>query len=79
LPVDRLLVELRKHEAKLRAWMDLSEDNAALFVRNPPAALRAANLGIREETILELEILLQDIARKLNEAPAQNLSSPRSA
>jgi hypothetical protein len=69
LPVDRLLLELRKHEAQLRAWMARSEDNAVLFVKDPPAALRAANLGMPEETIVEFESVLQEIARRLNMAP----------
>jgi hypothetical protein len=66
--VDQLLLELRKHEEKLRAWIDLSEDNAVLFVQDPAAALRAADLGMPEDTIMEFEEVLQAIEAKLCQA-----------
>jgi hypothetical protein len=69
-PVDQLLFELRKHEKKLRAWIDRSEANAVLFVQDPAAALRAANLGMAEDTILEFEQVLQAIEAKLCEPEA---------
>lgn len=65
LPVDWLLLELRKHEDQLRAWLDFSEANAVLFVKNPAAALRAANLGMSEEAIEEFEEVLRSLESKL--------------
>lgn len=65
LPVDRLLLELHSHEDQLRAWLDSSEENAVLFVKNPVAALRAANLGISEELIAEFEQVLRALENKL--------------
>lgn len=68
LPLDRLLLELRRHEDQLRAWLDFSEANAVLFVKDPAAALRAANLGMSEETIAEFEEVLQSLQSKLGSA-----------
>jgi hypothetical protein len=67
-PIDQLLLELRKHEQKLRAWIDLSEENAVLFVQDPAAALRAADLGMAEDTIMEFEEGLQAIEARLCQA-----------
>jgi hypothetical protein len=61
LPVGQLLLELRKYQDGLRAWVDLSEANSLLFVQDPAAALRAADLGISEDVILEVEEMLQEI------------------
>jgi hypothetical protein len=69
-PVDQLLFELRKHEDKLRAWIDRSEANAVLFVQDPAAALRAADIGMPEDTIVEFEQVLHDIEAKLCHADA---------
>lgn len=61
LPVGQLLLELRKHQDKLRAWVDLSEANTLLFVQDPAAALRAADLGVSEDLIAEVEETMQEI------------------
>lgn len=61
LPVGQLLLELRKYQDKLRAWVDLSEANSLLFVQDPAAALRAADLGISEDLIAEVEEAMQEI------------------
>ena len=79
LPVDHLLLELRRHEPQLRAWMNSSEANAVLFVQDPPAALRAANLGISEDTILELEQVLREISERLDAAPETVARGSRTA
>lgn len=79
LPLDHLLLELHSHEEELRAWLDSSESNALLFAKDPVAALRAANLGLSEERILELEAVLRDIAQKLGSAPGDVPRSTRSA
>lgn len=79
LPVDRLLLELHKHEDQLRAWLDFSEANAVLFVKNPVAALRAANLGMSEETIAEFEETLRALESKLSSAAPINHDGSRTA
>lgn len=61
LPVGQLLLELRKYQDKLRAWVDLSEANTLLFVQDPAAALRAADLGMSEDLIAEVEEAMQEI------------------
>ena len=66
LPVDRLLLELRRVEERLRFWVDSSEENAVLFVQDPAAALRAADLGLDEELIREFESVLKSIESRLS-------------
>jgi hypothetical protein len=61
LPVDQLLLELRKHQDKLRAWMELSQANTLLFMQDPAAAMRIADLGMPEDVIAELEQVLQSM------------------
>ncbi len=61
LPVDQLLFELRKYQDKLRAWVDFSEANSLLFVQDPAAALRVADLGISEDLIVEVEETLRSM------------------
>jgi hypothetical protein len=79
LPLDRLLLELRRHEDQLRAWLDFSEENAILFVKNPAAALRAANLGMSEETIAEFEEVLRSLENKLGSATPTNRDGSKAA
>jgi len=45
-PVNRLLLELRRVQERLHFWVDSSEENAVLFVQDPAAALRTADLGL---------------------------------
>lgn len=59
LAVDRLHLDLRRVEERLRFWVDSSEENAVLFVQDPAAALRAADLGLDEKLIHELESILK--------------------
>jgi hypothetical protein len=66
LPADRLLLELHRVEERLRSWVDSSEENAVLFVQDPAAALRAADLGLDEELIQEFETTLRSIESKLS-------------
>jgi hypothetical protein len=61
LPVGQLLLELRKYQDELRAWVDLSEANSLLFVQDPATALRVADLGISEDLIVEVEEALREI------------------
>lgn len=62
---DRLLQELSSHEKDLGVWLNSAPENAILFVQDPVAALRAANLGIAETLLQELEQTMVGIMRKL--------------
>ena len=62
---DRLLEELNRHEQQLNEWLDSAPANGILFLEDPIAALRAANLGIPEEMLQELQHTMAIIARKL--------------
>jgi hypothetical protein len=62
---DRLLEELNRHEQQLNIWLDSAPANAILFLEDPVAALRAANLGISENMLEELQQTMEAIARKL--------------
>lgn len=55
---------LHNVESRLRAWLDECDLNAELFQRDPLTAIRAANLGIDEELLAELEEALAGIALK---------------
>jgi hypothetical protein len=79
LPADRLLLELRRVEDRLRLWVDSSEENAVLFVQDPAAALRAADLGLDEELILEFESVLRNIESKLSGLDSAVCSTSRAA
>lgn len=79
LPVDWLLLELRKHEDQLRAWLEFSEANAVLFVKNPAAALRAANLGMSEAAIAEFEEVLRSLESKLGSVAPTTYELSRTA
>ncbi|MGE5324025.1 MAG: hypothetical protein ACM3SW_14240 [Actinomycetota bacterium] len=65
---DRLLQELNLHEEELNAWLNSSPANAILFIEDPVAALRAANLGIPESMLQELEETMNALAEKLGAA-----------
>lgn len=60
-----LMGKLARREHALQQWLQRSEANARWFGRDPIAALRAANLGIEEEVLLELESVTRAIALKL--------------
>jgi hypothetical protein len=60
-----LMGKLARREHALQQWLQHSEANAHWFRRDPIAALRAANLGIEEEVLLELESVTRAIAQKL--------------
>ncbi|HEX7289119.1 MAG TPA: hypothetical protein VF532_23245 [Candidatus Angelobacter sp.] len=60
-----LMSKLARREHALQQWLQRSEANARWFRRDPIAALRAANLGIEEEVLLELESVMRAIAQKL--------------
>lgn len=65
---DHLVQELNRHEEQLNAWLNSSPANATLFIENPVAALRAANLGIPESILQEFEETMNALAEKLGAA-----------
>ena len=65
-PVNRLLLELRRVQERLHFWVDSSEENAVLFVQDPAAALRTADLGLDKELIEKFESVLRGIESNLS-------------
>lgn len=65
---DHLLQELNLHEEQLNVWLNSSPANAILFIEDPVAALRAANLGIPENMLQELKETMNALAEKLGAA-----------
>jgi hypothetical protein len=63
--VDPLVQALLACESQLTAWLSESEHNVELFRREPLAAIRAANLGIDESLLGELEETVTGITIKL--------------
>lgn len=63
--VDRVMRELSRKEQELDQWIRSSDANATWFHKDPVAAIRAANLGISEEALKELESVTAVIALKL--------------
>lgn len=64
-PPDRVMQELERCEAGLSAWLGQSAANADWLVRDPVGALRAANLGMDEQVLLELEATMKMITEKI--------------
>lgn len=62
---DKVISELEKAESRLQDWLDASKDNAALFRRDPVTALRLAGIDLEDDIMLEIETILDDIAKKL--------------
>ena len=65
---DHLVRELRLHEEQLNEWLNSSPANAILFIEDPVAALRAADLGISESMLQELEETMNALVEKLGAA-----------
>jgi hypothetical protein len=66
--VEHLLQELSAREDDLLEWIRSSERNTRLFTADPIAAIRAANLGIDEQVLYQLELITLSIAKKLRDA-----------
>ncbi len=64
-PPDRLLDQLGKVENQLQQWISRSEENAERFRRNPLEAMRAAGLDVEDDIMLELELIMKAIVKKL--------------
>lgn len=65
---DLLLQELLRCEGQLSDWLTGSESNAQWFARDPVAALRAADLGLDDEILRDLEEITGSIAQKIKAA-----------
>lgn len=63
--LDLLLNELTRKERELDQWIRTSDANANWFRKDPVGAMRAANLGIDEKILKELERVTAAIAHKL--------------
>lgn len=68
---DRLIQELRQHEAELQVWLQSSDVNALWFLVDPVDALRTAKLGLSEESLLELQKTLESLEAKLSHLALQ--------
>jgi len=66
--VVHLLHELSARESDLLHWIRSSERNTSWFASDPMGAIRAANLGLDEQVLSELELITRSIAKKLREA-----------
>lgn len=62
---DGLLEALNIHEAQLRLWLNSSPANSLLFRDDPVGALRAADIGISEKLLAELQQIVTALRRKL--------------
>jgi len=62
---DRLLEHLSKVEQDLQKWIGTSKKNAELFRSDPLSAMRAAGLNFEDDIMLELEMIIKSLARKL--------------
>ena len=67
---DRLISELERIESALQEWIESSPENAQLFRQDPIRGMQAAGLDIVDATMLELEMITRDIARKLSSKDA---------
>jgi hypothetical protein len=65
MKTDPLVQVLLNCESRLSAWLSESELNTELFRRDPLAAIRAADLGVSEGLLTELEQTVTGIALKL--------------
>lgn len=61
-----MMQELQRCETGLRAWLDRSTANAEWLVRDPVGALRAANLGMDQAVLEELDATMKMIAMKIS-------------
>ena len=66
--MERLMQDLAAKEHLLLDWIHASERNTRWFATDPMSAIRAANLGIDDHVLQQLELITLSIARKLREA-----------
>ena len=66
--IEALLQELARKEQQLVEWIQTSERNTQWFAKDPMSAIRAANLGLNENILQQLEFITASIAKKLRSA-----------
>jgi hypothetical protein len=62
---DRLLQALNLHERELNQWLNSAPANSLFFLEDPVNALRAADLGISENLLRELQETVNGLLNKL--------------
>jgi hypothetical protein len=62
---DRLLIELASCEDQLKLWLSSSAANAEWFAKDPVSAMRAAKLGLQEDLLCELAMVIGTLMGKL--------------
>jgi flagellar motor switch/type III secretory pathway protein FliN len=65
---DQLLLELARCEHQLKLWLSRSAANAERFATDPVSAMRAAELGLPEDILQELALVLGSLKEKLADA-----------
>jgi hypothetical protein len=73
---DQLLQALRKCDDQLNVWLSKSPANACLFMEDPLAAMQAANPDMDFHVMLELEAVLSELARKLDQPMKAHADMP---
>lgn len=66
--VDPLIQALLDCESRLTDWLNASQVNAEWFRRDPLTAMRAANLGMDEGLLCDMEEMMAKIALKFRAA-----------
>ena len=66
--LDHLLLALSAKEPVLREWISSSGKNSRWFAKDPLGAIRGARLGVDEDLVRQLELIIRSIARKLRHA-----------
>ncbi len=64
---DRLLQALNLHERELNQWLNSAPANPIFFLEDPVGALRAADLGISETLLGELQETMNGLLMKLRD------------
>ena len=65
---DELLLQLARCEDQLKLWINSSAANAERFAEDPVSAMRAAQLGVPENLLQELALVLGSLKEKLTDA-----------
>ncbi|HEV7676430.1 MAG TPA: hypothetical protein VGQ12_18005 [Candidatus Angelobacter sp.] len=65
---DPLLLELARCENQLKLWLSNSAGNTEWFAKDPVSAMRAAELGLPEDILHDLALVLGSLKDKLTDA-----------
>jgi hypothetical protein len=66
--IEQVMEDLAAKEEQLVGWIQASDRNTRWFATDPISAIRAANLGIDDDVLHQLELITLSIARKLRYA-----------